>query len=354
VGAAAELGRRGPRGAGAVRWPRLAAEWRAAEEDADDLLIGARLARYEAWAASTSLVLTADEQRYLAISVARRDQEQVAEDARREAETRLRRRARRRLAGLAASLAVLVAVVIAGAVVLLARPAADVALLSIGGDGGFDQFMQEGIERVERNLDVATEVVVAKADPAADVRGLCAGGAELVFVGGFTLIEDSLAAASDCPETTLALLDASGYEELPSCEGTAPPEECLPAAVVPITFATEEASFLAGAAAARTTRTGVIGFIGGNQIRAIEEFRAGFEAGAHQVDPDVRVLAIFLTDSQETADIVAAYDDVPRGRDAAVQLYAAGADVVFPAAGDSGRGAFLAAEEASTPDLPGG
>jgi basic membrane lipoprotein Med (substrate-binding protein (PBP1-ABC) superfamily)/DNA-binding SARP family transcriptional activator len=330
-----------------------AAEWRAAEEDADDLLIGARLARYEAWAAATSLVLTADEQRYLAVSVGRRDQEQVAEDARREAETRLRRRARRRLAGLTASLALLVAVAIAGAVVLLARPAADVALLRIGGDGGFEQFMQEGIERVERNLDVATEVVVAKADPAADVRGLCAGGADLVFVGGFTLIGDSLGAAADCPETTLALLDAIGLDELPSCDGTAPPpEECLPAKVVPITFAIEEASFLAGAAAARTTGTGVIGFIGGNRIPAIEEFRAGFEAGAHHVDPDVGVLAIFLTDSSELADIVAAYADVPLGREAAVQLHAAGADVVFPAAGDSGRGAIFAAEEASTPDLP--
>jgi basic membrane protein A and related proteins len=96
----------------------------------------------------------------------------------------------------------------------------------------------------------------------------------------------------------------------------------------------------------------VIGFIGGNQSPAIEEFRAGFEAGAHHVDPDVRVLAIFLTDSSERADILAAYGDVPLGRDAAVQLYAAGADVVFPAAGDSGRGALLGAEEASTPDLP--
>jgi hypothetical protein len=64
------------------------------------------------------------------------------------------------------------------------------------------------------------------------------------------------------------------------------------------------------------------------------------------------VLAIFLTDSFELPDLLAAFGDVPLGREAAVQLHAAGADVVFPAAGDSGRGALLAAEEASTPDLP--
>lgn len=316
-----------------------AAEWRTADAGPDDLLIGARLARYEAWAATTSLVLAADERRYLDVSVARRDEEPVAEDARREAEDRLRRRARRRLVGLAASLVVLVAVVITGAVVLLAAPTADVALLRVGGDGGFEVFMDEGIDRVGRSLDVATEVVIAKADPAADVRGLCAGGADLVFVGGFTLVADGLAAAADCPETTLALLDANGLEDLPACGGTTAPDECLPAGVVPVTFATEEASFLAGAAAARTTRTGVIGFIGGNPIPLIEEFRAGFEAGAHHVDPDVRVLAIFLTDSFELPDLLAAFGDVPLGREAAVQLHAAGADVVFPAAGDSGRGA---------------
>jgi basic membrane lipoprotein Med (substrate-binding protein (PBP1-ABC) superfamily)/DNA-binding SARP family transcriptional activator len=329
-----------------------AAEWRAADEDPDELLIGARLARYEAWAATTSLVLTEDERHYLAVSVARRDEERLAEDARREAEDRLRRRARRRLVGLAASLVVLVTVVIAGVVVLLPTSSVNVALLRIGGDGGFEEFMDEGLGSVGRNLDVATEVVIAKADPAADVRGLCAGGADLVFVGGFTLIGDSIAAAADCPETTLALLDANGLEDFPACDGTTSPDECLPAGVVPVAFATEEAAFLAGAAAARTTRTGVIGFIGGNPIPVIEEFRAGFEAGAHHVDSDVRVLAIFLTDSFDLPDLLAAFGDVPLGREAAVQLYAAGADVVFPAAGDSGRGALLAAEEASTPDLP--
>jgi hypothetical protein len=61
----------------------------------------------------------------------------------------------------------------------------------LGGDGGFEQFMQEGIDRVGRNLDVATEVVIAQADPTADIRGLCAGGADLVFVGGFPLFGDA-------------------------------------------------------------------------------------------------------------------------------------------------------------------
>jgi basic membrane protein A and related proteins len=316
------------------------------------LLIGARLTRYEAWAATTSLVLTGEERRYLDVSVARRDEERVANDARQEAEDRLRRRARRRLVGLAASLVVLVAVVSVGAVVLLAGPAAQVALLRREGDGAFERFLQEGIERVGRNLDVATEVVHVQADPTADIRGLCAGGAELVFVGGQTLLADVPAAVPDCPDTILALLDANVLEGQPACDGAMGPDECLAPTVVPVAFATEEASFLAGAAAARTTRTGVIGFLGGNPYPLIEDFRAGFEAGAHYIDPDVEVVAIFLTDSVEEDDLLAAYNDVDGGRVRAVQLHDAGADVVFAAAGNSGRGALLAAEEASTPDLP--
>jgi DNA-binding SARP family transcriptional activator/basic membrane lipoprotein Med (substrate-binding protein (PBP1-ABC) superfamily) len=328
-------------------------EWRAADEDPDELLIGARLARYEAWAATTSLVLTEDERHYLAVSVARRDSDRLAEEGRREAEERLRRRARRRLVGLAASLLALVAIAVIGATVLLAPPPTKVALVRVPEDSFFERYMEEGMGRIGRTLDVTTEVVLAQAEPATDIRGLCAGGADLVFVGGTQLLPDGVVAAADCPATTLALLDANALDGLPTCGSTVTFDEpCVPAEVVAVAFAAEEASFLAGAAAARTTRTGVIGLIGGNPMPVVEEFRAGFEAGAHHVDPDVRVLAIFLTDSKELPDIVAAYDDVPMGREAAVQLFDAGADVVFAVAGDSGRGALLAAEEAGTPDLP--
>jgi basic membrane lipoprotein Med (substrate-binding protein (PBP1-ABC) superfamily)/DNA-binding SARP family transcriptional activator len=328
-------------------------EWRAADEDADELLIGARLARYEAWAATTSLVLTENEQRYLAVSVARRDREQAAEDARREAETRLRHRAALRLWGLAASVVLLVAVAAVGANLFLAGPTASVWLLRYGGQGEFEAYLEASLARIDRELDVATDVRITQADPVAELRSLCTGDADLVIVGAGDLADEGIAAASDCPDTLLALLDANALAEVPRCaEAGAPAELCLPDNVLPVAFSTEEGSFLAGAAAALTTRTGAVGFIGGNRTRLIEEFRAGFEAGAHHVDPDVRVLAIALTDSVDPAAIGESYVDAPMGRQAALQLYGEDVDVIFTAAGSSGTGAMVAAEELHEPDRP--
>ena len=62
------------------------------------------------------------------------------------------------------------------------------------------------------------------------------------------------------------------------------------AATPSIVFAEHEGSFLVGAAAALTSETGTIGFVGGFQIATVERFRAGFEAGARAVDPSIEIL----------------------------------------------------------------
>ena len=108
-------------------------------------------------------------------------------------------------------------------------------------------------------------------------------------------------------------------------------------------FAEHEGAFLVGAAAALTSRTGTIGFVGGFQIAAVERFRAGFEAGARAVNPSIEILATYLAlDEQRLLR-----DDLARA--AATDMYARGADVVFHAAGDAGYGVFAAARAASTP-----
>ena len=63
-----------------------------------------------------------------------------------------------------------------------------------------------------------------------------------------------------------------------------------------ITFAANEGSYLAGAAAALESTTGTIGFIGGVDMDVIWQFQAGFEAGAREVDPDVRILDTYLAE----------------------------------------------------------
>lgn len=105
---------------------------------------------------------------------------------------------------------------------------------------------------------------------------------------------------------------------------------------------THEASFLAGAAAALTSSTGTLGFLGGVDEELIWEFAAGFAAGANAVDPHVRVLTRYLASPPDWGD---GFENPVGGHDAARELYEQGADIVFAAAGTSGLGVFQAASE---------
>jgi basic membrane lipoprotein Med (substrate-binding protein (PBP1-ABC) superfamily)/DNA-binding SARP family transcriptional activator len=309
-------------------------EWHAADEDPDFLLVGARLDRYERWAAATPLRLTTDEHRFLTTSAQRRDREEAVATARAEAEDRLRRRAARQLWGLGGAVLV---VLLLGALIassVLGRPAARIALVQPDVDGTFERFGASGLEQAGRDLGVEADLVLSLADVAGDVRSLCAAGTDLIFFSEVNLEGDELEDAADaCPDSVLAAIDAVGSE-------TTPPN------VLPISFAHEQGGFLAGAAAAMTTRSGVVGFLGGQNLSLIETFRAGFEAGARHVDPDVEVVATYVVGPGD--EPWEGFGNVALGREAALTLYATGADVIFTAAGDAGRGALDAAEERST------
>ena len=64
--------------------------------------------------------------------------------------------------------------------------------------------------------------------------------------------------------------------------------------VTTYSWADEQVGFLAGVAAATTTETGIVGFVGAEPSADQEELRAGFEAGATSVDPDIEVVAAYL------------------------------------------------------------
>ncbi len=316
------------------------AEWRRAQEDPDYLLTGARLADYERWAASTTLHLTRPEQRYLAASIRRREEEAVAELARERGEEGLRSRARRRLWGLAAVTAALL--VLGGGLVwavLIDEPPHVVLVYDGGGDRGFNDLYARGLALIDRTFDVRAEEVVPLTSEVDEITELCASGVDLVFLGGWNHIAPGLEAASDCPDTMLVMMDAEGLAGADLADS-----------VLPVAFATEEGSFLAGAAAALETETEVVGFVGGVPSAIIDRFRAGFEAGVHHVDPDLEFVAIYLTERADLDSALSeAFANAALGRMAAEQLYSVGADVIFPAAGVSGNGVAEAARELSTP-----
>ena len=113
--------------------------------------------------------------------------------------------------------------------------------------------------------------------------------------------------------------------------------------VASLNFKDHEAAFLAGVAAASTSETGHIGFIGGVEGVVIDRFEAGYVAGAKTINPDIQV----------SVEYVGSFADAPRGRQLAAAMYTNGADIIFQAAGESGNGVFSEAKDlvANDPSL---
>jgi basic membrane protein A len=278
---------------------------------------------------ATTLRLTATEREFIDAAVARRRAAEAAEEQRRAAESRLRRGTRRRTWALAGAIAALVGVV--GAVLLTPGESSGPTVGLFGFDrttgGNIDQLSISGLERAARDRNFEPVLVgTALADPAGALGDL-GDASDLVIVGlvGTEVLTPEIVAAH--PDATWVVLD--------------PPSDPFPG-VSSFSFAVHEGSFLVGAAAALESQTGVVGFVGGQQVPHIEAFRAGFEAGARAADPEVEVLAGYVV-----AGRYGGYSSPDLADDLATSMYQRGADVVFHAAGESGLGVFEAADRTS-------
>jgi len=109
-----------------------------------------------------------------------------------------------------------------------------------------------------------------------------------------------------------------------------------------LVFAEEQGSFLVGAAAALKSESGIIGFIGGQEIDLIKKFEAGYTAGAKYINPDITVNVKYLGPAGDNS----AWGNVAGAKEIASGWYAEGADIVYTAAGGSGAGTIEAAVEA--------
>jgi basic membrane protein A len=94
-------------------------------------------------------------------------------------------------------------------------------------------------------------------------------------------------------------------------------------------------SFEAGAGS--TNEDLVVGFIGGKKNPVIEKFHAGYKAGVESLDADVEFRSAYA----------GTWTSPSKGKSIAESMYDEGADIVFPAAGGTGLGAFQAAQERS-------
>ncbi|AYW51397.1 BMP family ABC transporter substrate-binding protein [Tetragenococcus halophilus] len=108
--------------------------------------------------------------------------------------------------------------------------------------------------------------------------------------------------------------------------------------VTSATFQSNQAAYLAGIAASYTTKTNVVGFIGGVQVSLIESFDAGFQQGvkdgAEALGKDIKIINQYA----------GAFDAPDKGRTIAQGIYGQDADIIYAAAGATGNGMFQEAK----------
>ncbi len=198
-------------------------------------------------------------------------------------------------------------------------------IADVGGinDQSFNQSAWEGLQRAGEDFDIDFNVLESKqaADYETNVETAIDEGADLVIGIGFTMDKAIGNAAKNYPEQKLAIIDYA-FEDQPSN-------------VKSLMFKSEEASYLAGLVAGKTTQTNKVGFIGGTKGNIIESFEYGYKAGVFDSNKDVEVLAQYAS----------TYSDSAKGKSIANQLHASNTDIIFTAAGETGNGAIEAARE---------
>lgn len=112
--------------------------------------------------------------------------------------------------------------------------------------------------------------------------------------------------------------------------------------VASATFKSNDASYLAGYAAAYTTKTNVVGFVGGAHGVILNLFDAGFAKGvadaAKEQNKKIKIINAYVGD----------FSSVDKAKAIAKAMYANKADVIYQVAATAGEGVFQEAKDINT------
>ncbi|MFE5395101.1 BMP family protein [Streptomyces sp. NPDC056568] len=199
------------------------------------------------------------------------------------------------------------------------------------GDQSFNDAAYAGLERAKKEFGYKTADIEptegeTDADKEQRLASLAKQGYDPVIGVGFAYGPAMKAVAAKYPDTTFGIVDSVVEGEN----------------VASLVFAENEASYLAGVAAAKATKTKTVGFVGGVDIPLIHKFEAGYKQGVQDTDPKVKVVSQYLTQTAEEGG----FSSPDKGRAAAEGQIEKKADVVYQAAGLSGQGVIEAAAKA--------
>ena len=201
------------------------------------------------------------------------------------------------------------------------------------GDASFNDASIAGLEKAKAEMGLAEiKSLDAGAGEPEDakqtrLRQLAREGFNPVIAVGYAYADAVKLVAPEFPGTKFAIVD----EEVQGVPN-----------VTPLVFAEEQGSFLVGVIAAHRSKNCSIGFVGGVQTPLIQKFQAGFVQGAKAAAPDIKIESEYLTPAGDSSG----FQDPNKGAEVSQGQLDGGADVIYHAAGASGKGVFSSVHSA--------
>ncbi|ATQ14831.1 BMP family protein [Borrelia miyamotoi] len=192
-------------------------------------------------------------------------------------------------------------------------------------DRGFNESSSKAMDKIKEEFEVKMIKKESRvSDYLADMGGLEEAGSRLIWGIGFKFTDTFLQKSIENSDINYAVIEGAYANDVE-----------LPKNLVNVKFRSEEGAFLAGYLAAKISKTGKIGFLGGMDVAVVNAFRYGYESGAKYANKNIEL----------NSQYVGTFSDLSFGRSIASKMYASGVDIVFSAAGLSGLGAIEVAKE---------
>lgn len=195
------------------------------------------------------------------------------------------------------------------------------------GDKSFFDSAAAGMKKAEAELPVTVKIIEAGYDKSKWQPALADAADSdynVIIAGTFEMTPYIAEIAPQYPD--IKFID---FDDSPDFTGGTLPN------VLGITYQTSSAGYLAGYAAAKLSKSGILATIVGMEFPNVTDFKTGFDQGAAVANPNIKILST----------VAGVFNDPAKGKEIALAQFGQGADVVFPIAGSTGIGALQAAKE---------
>jgi basic membrane protein A len=206
-------------------------------------------------------------------------------------------------------------------------------------DKSFNQTAFKGLQDAADEIGSEPEVLESQseADFAPNIDAFLSQDCGIIITVGFLLGDATALAAEANPDQKFAIVDNDLFD-------TEAEENRDFDNVAELVFATDEAAFLAGYAAAGMSETGTVGTYGGINLPTVNIFMKGFELGVDKYNEDngTAVKVVGWSNADNDGLFTGDFEDQAKGRATTEALLDQGADIIMPVAGPVGLGSIEA------------